>query len=94
MICSGFTQKAESRVPLVPNSLLHHLFPTVDIYPHSVERSCLCVDREVEIHEQQQRKCISYYRPHENPDDLCVCAAEVRQEMLDQKTVVAYHYYF
>ena len=23
-------------------------------------------DREVEIHEQQQRKCISYYRPHEN----------------------------
>ena len=54
----------------------------------------LCVDREVEIHEQQQRKCISYYRPHENPDDLCVCAAEVRQEMLDQKTVVAYHYYF
>ena len=25
---------------------------------------------------------------------VCVCAAEVRQEMLDQKTVVAYHYYF
>ena len=32
--------------------------------------------REVEIHEQQQRKCISYYRPHENPDDLCVLSKD------------------
>ena len=60
---------------------LHHLslfagFTLLYVRLFRTARSCLSVDREVEIHEQQQRKCISYYRPHENPDDLCVLSKD------------------